>query len=87
MAGDVEDFARRWPVVFMAAAVGVGFAAGRFLMASARPADPAMGVGDAGLSSSANRPGWSGSNTGSVSGRVSGNGRAGYGATASRENG
>src|SRR5580704_8064267 len=39
MAGDVEDFARRWPAVFMAAAAGIGVLAGRFLISSAsRPA-------------------------------------------------
>jgi hypothetical protein len=89
LAGDVEEFARQWPVVFMAAAVGVGFAAGRFLMASAaRPTNPAMGVGDAGLPGTAGRAAGIGSgNTGSVGGSVSGNARAGYGATASRETG
>ena len=30
IADDVEDFARGWPVAFMAAAVGAGFLAGRF---------------------------------------------------------
>jgi len=85
---DVEDFGRRWPLAFMAAAMGVGFAAGRFLIASARPANPAMGVGDAGLRSSGASAGRPGSvQTGSVSGGVSGNARSGYGATASRENG
>jgi hypothetical protein len=34
LAGDVEDFARRWPMAFMAAAMGAGFLAGRFLVAS-----------------------------------------------------
>jgi hypothetical protein len=43
MADDVEDFARRWPAAFMAAAVGVGFLAGRFLVSSAsRPSAPGM---------------------------------------------
>jgi hypothetical protein len=41
MASDVEDFARRWPAVFMAAAAGIGVLAGRFLISSAaRPAAP-----------------------------------------------
>ena len=35
MADDVEDFARQSPVAFMAAAVSVGFLAGRFLISSA----------------------------------------------------
>src|SRR6266851_5584474 len=39
MAGDVEDFARRWPVAFMTAAAGIGILVGRFLISSAsRPA-------------------------------------------------
>lgn len=89
LAGDVEDFGRRWPIVFIAAAVGVGFAAGRFLMASAaRPADAVKGVGDAGLPSSSTPTGQPGSgNTGTMTGGVSGNARSGYGATASRERG
>jgi hypothetical protein len=35
MADDIEAFARNWPAVFMAAAVGGGFLAGRFLISSA----------------------------------------------------
>ena len=36
MADDVDDFARRWPAAFMAAAVGARrFLAGRFLVSSA----------------------------------------------------
>jgi hypothetical protein len=43
MADDVEDFARRWPAAFMAAAVGIGLLAGRFLVSSAsRPSAPSM---------------------------------------------
>ena len=34
LAGDVEGFARRWPMAFMTAAIGAGFLAGRFLVAS-----------------------------------------------------
>src|SRR2546428_4629112 len=41
MANDVEDFARRWPIAFMAAAAGIGVMAGRFLVSSpSRPAAP-----------------------------------------------
>lgn len=89
LAADVEDFGRRWPIVFMAAAAGIGFAAGRFLMASAaRPADAAKGVGDAGLPSSSNSTARPGSgNTGAMTGGISGNPRSGYSATASRDNG
>lgn len=40
LADDVEDFARRWPAVFMASAVAAGFLAGRFLVSSAsRPSE------------------------------------------------
>jgi hypothetical protein len=35
MADDVDAFARNWPAAFMAAAVGAGFLAGRFLISSA----------------------------------------------------
>lgn len=92
LAADVEAFGRRWPLVFMGAAAGLGFVAGRFLMASAaRSADAAKGVGDAGLPSSStptSQPGFSSTGSaGSVTGTVSGNARSGYGVTASRENG
>src|SRR5437763_8528854 len=43
MAEDVEDFARQWPAAFMAAAVGAGFLAGRFLISSSsRPRPQTM---------------------------------------------
>ena len=86
LAADVQDFGRRWPLAFMAAAVGVGFVAGRFLMASAaRSSQPA------GRSSASSNPGapTRASNSGSggmVTGGASGNARSGYGATAGREN-
>jgi hypothetical protein len=35
LTADLEDFARRWPFPCIAAAIGVGFIAGRFLMSSA----------------------------------------------------
>jgi hypothetical protein len=84
MAADVEDFGRRWPLAFMAAAIGVGFAAGRFLMASAARSSeqatsgttPTHPMAQAGAGS-----------TGTVTGSVSGGARSGYGAMASRENG
>ena len=34
LASDVEGFARRWPIVFMASAIGAGALVGRFLIAS-----------------------------------------------------
>ena len=41
LAGDVEGFARRWPMAFMAAAVGIGFIAGRFMLSSSERSDAA----------------------------------------------
>jgi hypothetical protein len=35
LATDVESFARRYPLTFMASAMGIGFVAGRFLLSSA----------------------------------------------------
>ena len=35
LADDIEGFARRWPMVYMASAVGIGFIAGRFMLSSA----------------------------------------------------
>jgi len=85
MVGDVEDFARRWPMAFMAAAVGIGFAAGRFLMASG--GRPSGSQQSGGMQSGGNRlpvttstPGAAGT-TGTASGAISG-----YGAGAAREN-
>lgn len=85
MAEDVEDFARQWPVAFMAAAVGAGFLAGRFLISSAsRPrsqttAQPARPIG------SAHQPvGGARHDFGAVGGSASG-GNAGYGGTGMRE--
>lgn len=52
LATDVEDFARRWPIAFMASAIGIGFVAGRFWMSSAEhpashsaPGTPTMKTG------------------------------------------
>jgi hypothetical protein len=41
LAGDAEDFARRWPLAFAASAIGIGFIAGRFLLSSAERANDA----------------------------------------------
>jgi hypothetical protein len=47
LSGDIEDFARRWPTVFIASAVGVGVIAGRLLASSAsRPAEQHPGGQD-----------------------------------------
>ena len=84
MANDVEDFARRWPLAFMAAAVGVGVMAGRFLISSAsRPVtqprtQPAQtSVTDAGTA----MPGGAGHDYRAVAGAAN----SGYGATGPRE--
>jgi len=40
LTGDIEDFARRMPIVFIVSAIGVGLIAGRLLVSSAsRPAE------------------------------------------------
>jgi hypothetical protein len=86
MSEDVEDFARQWPIAFMAAAMGAGFLAGRFLISSAsrsqrqtmaRPAPrPSPGL---------NQPvGGARHDFGAVGGSVSG-GNAGYGGPGTRE--
>jgi hypothetical protein len=86
MADDVEDFARRWPAAFMAAAVGLGVLAGRFLVSSAsRPTTPSM-------TPPARRPstamgGTVGSahhDSGAVGGAVPGGASAGYGNNGTR---
>ncbi|HTV87743.1 MAG TPA: hypothetical protein VME41_01895 [Stellaceae bacterium] len=41
IAADVEDFARRWPIAFLAAAIAVGFVGGRLLLsAPPKPREP-----------------------------------------------
>jgi hypothetical protein len=86
MADDVEDFARRWPAAFMAAAVGVGFLAGRFLVSSgSRPSTPSMTppaprpvTAMGGPVGSAHR------DSGAVGGPVPGGANAGYGSNGTR---
>ena len=88
MAGDVEDFARRWPAAFMAAAAGIGVLAGRFLISSAsRPAaaprmQPAQSPTTA---ASTAMPGGARHDYGAVGGPVAGGHNSGYGATGTRE--
>ncbi len=45
LAGDLENFARRSPTLFMASAVGLGFLVGRFLLSSSDRTDTAGGSG------------------------------------------
>jgi len=89
MTADVEDFARRWPTAFIAAAFGIGFVAGRFLMSSAaRPTQPGAATGSAMGAGPAVMPRTTMSrDSGTVTGAASGIGKSGYGATAGRENG
>jgi hypothetical protein len=87
LAADVEDFGRRWPLAFMAAAVGVGFAAGRFLMASAARSSQPAGVGSPAANTMAPTGAGGTGTSGAVTGGVSSNARSGYGTMASRENG
>lgn len=85
LAGDVEAFARRWPMVFIAATVGAGFAAGRFLLSST-PSSPAAAAAPLGAARPAvtggELPGGARHDYGAVSGSVSGNANAGYGPAA-----
>jgi hypothetical protein len=54
IAGDVEGFARRWPMAFFASAIGIGFIAGRFITSSTShkaadaPAEPAKAPSSSG---------------------------------------
>ena len=49
LAGDLESFARRTPILFMASAVGLGFFAGRFLLSSSERT-AAAGTSGSGMS-------------------------------------
>ena len=82
MAEDVEDFARQFPAAFMAAAVGVGFLAGRFLISSAsRPRSQTMPQPVPRPMPSAHQPvGGARHDFGAVGGTVPA-GNAGYGGT------
>jgi hypothetical protein len=86
MAEDVEDFARQFPAAFIAAAVGVGFVAGRFLISSAsRSRTPAMTQPAPRPMPSAHQPlGGARHDYGAVGGGVP-SGNAGYGGTGTRE--
>jgi hypothetical protein len=83
LADDVEDFARRWPVVFMASAVAAGFVAGRFLVSSAsHPSEtPAAAPQTARVTSGMTGQPRGGAryNHGAVSGPVAGSANSGYG--------
>lgn len=86
LADDVEDFARQFPVAFMAAAASVGFLAGRFLISSAARSRRQA------IAPAAPRPmpapqhpiGGARHDFGAVGGTV-GSGNAGYGGSGTRE--
>lgn len=86
MAEDVEDFARQWPIAFMAAALGAGFLAGRFLISSAsRPQPRTMARPAPHPSPAMNQPiGGARHDFGAVGGSAAG-GNAGYGGAGVRE--
>jgi len=83
---DVEGFARQWPIAFIAAAVGAGFLAGRFLISSAaRPQPRTMAPPASRPSPALNQPvGGARHDFGAVGGSASG-GNAGYGGPGMRE--
>ena len=86
MAEDVEGFARQFPAAFMAAAVGVGFVAGRFLISTAsrsRSQTTTQPVPRP-LSSVPQPVGGARHDYGAVGGGVTG-GNAGYGGSGTRE--
>jgi hypothetical protein len=86
MADDVEDFARRWPAAFMAAAVGLGLLAGRFLVSSAsRPSTPRMTPPAPRPTTAMGGPvGSAYRDLGAVGGPVPGGANAGYGSNGTR---
>ena len=80
MANDLEDFARRWPAAFMAAVVGAGFLAGRFLISSAsRPAPNTTPPMPHPARTKHEPVGGARHDFGAVGGQVSGGANAGYG--------
>lgn len=87
MADDVEAFARNWPATFMAAAVGAGFLAGRFLIsATSRSSTQSMTPSTARPARTSGQPiGGARHDFGAVGGPVSGGANAGYGVGGTRE--
>jgi hypothetical protein len=86
MADDVEAFARNWPAIFVTAAVGAGFLAGRFLVSSAsRPASQTMTPTPRPASTISQPIGGARHDFGAVGGPVSGGANAGYGVGGTRE--
>ena len=90
LADEAEDFARRWPMVFMASAIATGFIAGRFLISSGSRQREASAPTQTPLPSTTatnmtHEPRGARYDYGAVGGTVSGMGEAGYGATPGKE--
>ena len=83
---DLEGAARRWPAVFMAATVGLGFLAGRFLMASSARSVEAGAASSSGVRGNTGIQPAMGRDSGTVAGSISRPGTSGYGAAAPGEN-
>jgi hypothetical protein len=80
LAVDIESFARRYPLTFMASAMGLGFIAGRFLLSSAERTNAHYsGAGTSGVRTSEMRRDF-----GSTSRPVPSGARAEYGRSGTR---
>jgi hypothetical protein len=84
MAEEVEDFARQWPAAFMAAAVGAGFLAGRFLISSSSRPRPQTMSAPRPTASAPQPMGGARHDFGAIGGTVP-SGNAGYGGSGIRE--
>jgi hypothetical protein len=84
LTGDIEDVARRYPMMFIGTATAIGFVAGRFLTASAtRPAtrfSPVWPIGEGGEA-----PGDARDGDRTVGSGVSGDPASGFGTGAGRD--
>jgi len=86
LTGDIETFARRWPMAFLASAIGLGFVAGRVLIASTpRPPKEAATPAPQRFAARDESPGGARHDYGAVSGSVTGSAMSGYGAAAHQE--
>jgi len=84
LTGDIEDVARRYPMLFIGTATGIGFVAGRFLTASAtQPPTRSSPVWPA--SEAAESPGGIREDDRTVGDGVSGNPASGHGTGAGRD--
>jgi hypothetical protein len=82
LAGDLESFARRYPMTFMASAMGLGFVLGRFLLSSSERTQQA---GRSGASYSGSRVSDMRRETSGASRAVPSGARAEYGSSSIRE--